>query len=499
MDDDGVVDLLRAAGHGGQDASPADVHRAMAAGTKIRRRRQAMQVVGSGLAIVAVLGVGITAVGALDDNADRTTVGSRPDEPDPVKQGVPTSVTRLGDFLAEDLGVGWVNAKGDVTLTNGSELASRLPEGDYTASAGAQLINQAAFNQVCGQKKGTAACQRIDTADGPLWLWDWADRDAATSEFRGETSAYRKLADDRYVLIVVSVVGENVTAQQRESHIDTVGSWFASVEEPLRKAVTDKRIENSLAPADYEPVYGAGYTASRSGDFLVEDMGPGWANAASEVVLDPRSELASRLPGASYTARVTPRVISQAAFDAVCGNKPGVVPCTEHQTEGGKRFFLWSWADYETDSPEVKGESVAYRPFGHGQYLLVGISILSREVPAEQGPAHVDGVKAGFASLEGRLITAVTDDRLLASSVTDPEEGDAGSGANSISHCNAVPAPPQDREYDSTFNPETGFLTLTFEFNGQQNFSYTIDTRNDPTCTEDPRMKQVIESSTQVQ
>src|SRR3954468_20994398 len=83
MNDDGVVDLLRAAGEGGTNASLADVTRAMTAGKKIRRRRQAMQLGGSGLAIVAVLGVSITTVSALD-HGGRDTVATSPNTPTPV-------------------------------------------------------------------------------------------------------------------------------------------------------------------------------------------------------------------------------------------------------------------------------------------------------------------------------------------------------------------------------------------------------------------------------
>lgn len=244
MDDDGVVDLLRAAGHGGPEPSSDDVSRAITHGRRIRRRRQTTQILGTGLAMVAVLGVGITTVGALDDGKDGTTVTASGD--DAPATPVPT-VVLAGKYLTEDLGEGWLNTGTSAMLDPKSELAALLPNGDYRAEGTASLIDRAAYEAVCEKQAGRNTCERVETSDGnTIWLWDWADRDLTRSELKGEASAYRVIGADRYVLITIAVVGTDVSAPERESHIDTVSAWFASQEGGLRKAVTDERIENSL-------------------------------------------------------------------------------------------------------------------------------------------------------------------------------------------------------------------------------------------------------------
>lgn len=265
LDDDGVVDLLHAAGRGGPDATPADVTRAMTAGRKIRRRRQAIQVVGTGLAIAAVVAAGVTTVSSLDGGPGRQTVATAPDDttpsPPPIRKHgfgqaeLPTDpgqrAVYLGDALVEDLGQDWANASGEVVLNPNSELASRLPSTRYTAHAMSQVIGEPAFSQVCDARSGLIPCEQQQVADGRIaYLRHWADRDGS-GDLRGESAGYLALEDGRYLLVVLSVDGHDVTEAQRDSHAATTNAWFDSLKDHLLTALTDARVEAaSVAIAD---------------------------------------------------------------------------------------------------------------------------------------------------------------------------------------------------------------------------------------------------------
>ncbi len=245
--DDGVVELLRAAGHGGGDPSPVDVHRAVSAGRRIRRRRQTAQVLGSGLAIVAVLGVGITTVTALNDN-DGTPVTTA-DDPGPTQPGpaAGSNAALAAGYLAEDLGDRWVNKDGTVHLDPTSTAAEGLPEGGYAATAHAEIVSRSAFHQVCDGAGGKLPCEEMTTSDGAtLHLWNWADHDLTTGEVRGEAAAYRALDSGKYQLIGIKLDGPEIPAAQRDAHVNAVKSWYDAQKNGLRTAVTDTRIENSL-------------------------------------------------------------------------------------------------------------------------------------------------------------------------------------------------------------------------------------------------------------
>ncbi|GAA0616187.1 hypothetical protein GCM10009547_17790 [Sporichthya brevicatena] len=248
--DDGVVDLLRAAGHGGGDPSPADVHRAITAGRRIRRRRQTAQILGSGLAIVAVLGVGITTVTALNDNGSTPVTSAADPEPARPDPAVGNNVTLAAGYLAEDLGPGWSVRRGTVTLDPDDEAAAGLPEGAYAATAHTELVSRSAFDQVCNGAGGKLPCEEVPTPDGgTIHLWNWVDRDLTTGQIRGEAAAYRALADGTYLLVGIRLDGPETPAAQRDVHVDAVKSWYDAQADGLRRAVTDTRLEGALDAA----------------------------------------------------------------------------------------------------------------------------------------------------------------------------------------------------------------------------------------------------------
>ena len=201
MNDDGVVDLLRAAGHGGADASPADVTRAMTAGRKIRRRRQTMQVVGSSVAAAVVLAAGFAAVSATGDDGREsvTAAGDPTSKPAPAK-ALPASEQRLANLqlLATALGPDFrVNPKGReagdsttdpkvplypvVEVVPGSPTAEGLPSGyRMTATGGVpsyDLTLEARCKPVVEKSTHRSACEPVTTTDG---------RRAFVQEFRVE-------------------------------------------------------------------------------------------------------------------------------------------------------------------------------------------------------------------------------------------------------------------------------------------------------------------------
>lgn len=166
MNDDQVITKLRGAAVAVPPATPATVAAVAQGGHRLRRRRQTMQLVGSGLGVAVVLAVGITTVSALDGGEGRSTVTAAGDptaKPDGSNNAptapLPTEEQRTAnlELLAKKLGPDFrVNPKGRdfgdgttdenvpkfavVDVVPGSPTANRVPPGyTMTASGGVSV------------------------------------------------------------------------------------------------------------------------------------------------------------------------------------------------------------------------------------------------------------------------------------------------------------------------------------------------------------------------
>lgn len=500
MDDEGVVDLLRAAGHGGGEPSPADVARAMTAGRKIRRRRQATQVLGSGLAIVAVLGIGITTVSALDDGGG-TPVTTADDAPVPA---VSAEVAREANvaLLLETLGPDFRKNSAEegpgATLRSGSPSAAGLPDGyDATASIwiGGPGDGYTGLGELCGElvEEGLrrSACVPAQTEDGRTVQVQTRRSVLKEGTIGGAYNmilVFFERSDGTVAEVRMQATDESAKASSARQ--ETAQNWLNGYQEKFVALAADPRIQSG--PPRTEPTDEPSNAAATAADHLADDMGDGWIRRNVTVVLDPDSDLASRLPQGDYEARTEAGIIDQAAFDQVCKARPGLRPCEERELSGDRTVFSRSWADRDIDG-NMRGESAVYRAIGGDKYLLVAVSVFGSRVPEAERDAHVATLTEWWASVEEGLRKAVTDDRLTPL-VVQFDSADTSTEQTKVSRCDSVPPPPG--EYDSSYDPTTGMVTLTFAYAGNVNHSYMVDPRNDPTCDENADLKPFIDHIT---
>ncbi len=158
----------------------------------------------------------------------------------------------LADYLVEDMGDGWIRRDVRVVLDLDSELASRLPKGEYEARTEAGIIDQAAFDQVCKARPGLEPCERRElSGDRTVFSRSWSDRDI-DGNMQGESAVYRAIGGGKYLLVTVSVYGSQISEAKRDAHVATLTEWYASVAEGLRKAVTDDRLTSLVVQLDNE-------------------------------------------------------------------------------------------------------------------------------------------------------------------------------------------------------------------------------------------------------
>jgi hypothetical protein len=211
----------------------------MVTGRRIRRRRQTVQVIGSGLAIAAVVAVGVTTASALDNGPTRTTVAAQPD-PTVAPAVRPTSnAARLLEALG---GAPWVQQGDQVVLPKGSTPTDPLPSEQYSAAAGISVVTQAQFDAVCHQA-GAVPCVKDEApGGGEIYRWGYADRDDTANAIRGERAIYVVRDDGRIVLASLRLDGTGGPGE-----VAPAKAWLEHQDDALVSAATDPRME---FPAD---------------------------------------------------------------------------------------------------------------------------------------------------------------------------------------------------------------------------------------------------------
>lgn len=153
-------------------------------------------------------------------------------------------------YLQDALGASFSLIDGAVTLEPGSAKEGELPSRYYSGAAELTFTTKAAFEAVCAARAGLKACEERMLPDGStVYLRSWADRDAEASELRGESAVFFIRPDGGVVRALLTVLGRNVTSDQRDAQVAGVTSWFDSLQDALVTAATDERL---TAPAAAE-------------------------------------------------------------------------------------------------------------------------------------------------------------------------------------------------------------------------------------------------------
>lgn len=459
MDDDSVIGLLRSAGDG-PDPTQSDVARAIAAGRKFRRKRQTMQVVGSGVAALTVVALGITTVSALDgDGRQSVTAAADPtNEPKPGAQGPAASLSAKQqnldnlDLLAKALGSDFrVNPKGQaagdstdpkegltypvVEVIPGSPTAERVPSAykltavggvPGTVTAGVQLRTNQSLDQKCKPRveKGTqlSACSPLPTIN---------DRIVQVQEFRTEfgklqdstgklrdaaaTMIYFARPDGSFVeadLNLVSQAGATVT---RETH-DSAENLLGDLRDKLAAFAADPKVGPAPGASNGQtPPENPGRPTSdeQNQAYLQEALGsPTFGLYDGKVVLENNKGRYEDLPSDYFSGGASIERISQSQFDAACKARTGLLPCEEKTAEDGSKVYTRSWADRDSTNDELRGESAVYFVRPDGNIALAMISLTSTRVTEANRDEQVDGTLAWFDLFQDALIKAATDPRM---------------------------------------------------------------------------------------
>ncbi len=424
MDDDGVVDLLRAAGHGGRESSPADVSRAMTAGRKIRRRTRAMQVVGSGLAIVAVLGVGITTVSALDGDGRGTAVTAPPDEaatnPPPAIATTAAAAREANNaLLLSSLGPDFrINTREEgpgVTLRENTDSARNLPDGYYVTAAiwvngpGDGYIGlEDLCTELVEESLRRSACVPVQTTDGQTVQVQTRQSVLKDGTIGGAYTmilAFFERPDGTVAEVRMEAADETAKASAARQQI--AQGWLDGYREMFVGLAADPRIQ-SPPPTASGPEESTNFT---NAEVLADYLAPPFvANSDGKVDLPAGSEYDPALPSDNYSVVGEITSVTQTQFDAVC-KKDGAVSCSKDEAPGDREVWIWAYTDRDATASEVRGERAVYFVRDDGTIVLASLRLTGTGVSEAQEDRHVGDAHLWLARFDDALMGAATDSR----------------------------------------------------------------------------------------
>lgn len=434
--DEHTIALLREVGDSGREATGADVAAAMRAGRRIRRRRRALQVVGSG----GVLGVAVAllAVAGANGGVHHDTVVAADPGPAPAsdtkpKPGVAQAEAKPAvphqegntELLAEALGPDFRLAseepgQGDVNLTPGTPSADRLGSG-YDAGARISVFNSEtdgfSVESACkpSAEKGihSAACRAVKLDNGRVVqaqdqrtvVGDWKPAgNRATPGVWDAEMLYFPRADGTFVR--VEFFAFETTKRPAAAQQGVTDSWLTSYVPTLAKVAADPRINPAAAAADSNVRI---TDHDRDQAILQKVLGGSFTLLNGKVQLEPGSEKWAELPSEAYGATAELSAISSAAFHAACDAKAGLAACETKTLDDGTVVHLRSWADRDAASSTMRGESAVYLERKDGSVLLANLEVTGRNVTAAKAAEHAKVVRQWLDSLQSALIAAITD------------------------------------------------------------------------------------------
>lgn len=120
-----------------------------------------------------------------------------------------------------------------------------LPHGSWDVVGDITTIDRSAFDAACSARPGAAACAKRTVDGHTVYLRSWADRDATTKEFRGESAAYFIRADGRVVLADLELTSTQLEKVRDAGQVDGVREWLTSYDDELATAATDSDVIGS--------------------------------------------------------------------------------------------------------------------------------------------------------------------------------------------------------------------------------------------------------------
>ncbi len=423
MNDDHVIDLLRAAGTGGGDS---DLGPAMRKGARMRRRRQIGQAVGGSAGLAAIVAMGIFVTGI---NSSSTVVVAPPaassapvvasDKTLTWAQTEDANIQLMLDVLGAGWGHGSLSSERTVELDPDSAAADGLPDG-FAVFASMRVIDAATFALPCG-----IDCKDYTLADGRAVrvgkTWEAIRRSgngeepAGTQLSRGRpdsiTAVYRR-SNGGYVTsqIRVAQAGTSSTPEAQQAAIDFLDAWTDEIAGLAADDNVRPRVGEELKPIQAGPTKDEVHQL-----YLQEALGDDWGtkvDSERRITLKPESEKAAELPSSDYQGKATLQILSKAQFDAACNAKPGVEACNWQKLGDGTKVHWRAWADREASDDTMLGELAAYYPGEDGSVVMAMVSVLGREVSAAERDAHRDATFTWLESLRHQLIAATLDKRV---------------------------------------------------------------------------------------
>jgi hypothetical protein len=461
-DDQHTIDLLRDAATYEREATGADVAAAMHVGRKIRRRRRALQVVGSGGAMavaVAVLAVGVSPHGgpavdvvapagsgpapsdgdgqskaaaakaaaakaAANDTKPPTDTGKPTLTPqDEARMAAAADLRHANNRLMLDvLGKDWA-ATDDADpfgaeLIRGTDSDQGLPD-EFSPLAGIEVLggkgSSFSVQQMCAPmvEKGlhTTACTPVHTGIGTVYVQRWTsapgewkpDGGRADSTYGTGTTVYLERVDHSLVRVQMVVRGATSATAAGQK---TATAWVSKYDQALEKLAADPRVQPHAESADASSVTVSDHDRDQA--ILQKALGGGFTLSDGKVHLEPGSKKAGELPSGYYGATAELSSMTDAAYRAACSGKNGAQPCDGWRLNNDQYGDMRLWAGRDATNNVMRGELAVYFPRKDGSWLVANVEVTGTNVTAAQSEdAKVVG--QWLESLQDALTKAVTD------------------------------------------------------------------------------------------
>jgi hypothetical protein len=453
FDDEHTIALLREVGDSGREATAADVAGAMQTGRRIRRRRRALQVVGSsgvvGVAVaVMAVGANLQGGGSVDvvrpagdapapnpgDGSDAKAIAAKKaaagkaaaGKAAAAKGGGVQSGSAYTDLLLKALGPDFhrgsvENHGGQVALTPGTPSAKRLGNG-YEASAEVMLFDPSTdgvtLSTFCKPmvEKGLHqdACTARTLSNGRVVQVQRSravpdeyvnTRNSTKFGSSNGLNLYFERADHTVVRLTFGAYDQPAaTSPAREK---VAASWVDGYTDSLAEVVADPgqspeaATKTTVGQTDHD----------RDQAILQSALGPSFTLYNGGVVLEPGSQKAAELPTDMYDVSGELSVVSAAAYDAARSASSGAKSWDDVMLDDGPTH-RWAdvllWAGRDAARNEMRGEIAVYLKRDDGKYLLANLEVTGHNVTAAESKDN-KAVGQWLESLQGALIKAVTD------------------------------------------------------------------------------------------
>jgi hypothetical protein len=432
---DETIAMLRGAAVCGREATTADIAAARHVGRKIRRRRHALQAVGSGFVLSAGLGVLVVANGMSGQGIE--VVPAPPAAPpgkaaaaadSPHDAYVDALLKALGPDFRRGTGLDTQRADTAIELIPESPTAKELPPGygvgvqDQFFTSDTDHVTVSSMCKPMVEKGGHwSACRALKLSNGRVVQVQ--DQRTVLGEYtntRNRTPVgaadaielyFHRSADSfvRLTFVAYDEAATSSTARQKAA-VEWLGGYTQTLAEVLADPTItpDAPAESATGQNDHE----------RDQAILQRALGGDFSLFEGSVVLEPGSVKYAELPSDFYEAKAELSKISSAAFHAACDAESGLTACETKTLDDGTVVHLRSRADRDATDSQMRGESAVYLERKDGSVLLANLEVTGRDITAAQADEHAKVVRQWLDSLQSALITAITDKDVVGTSAT---------------------------------------------------------------------------------